>query len=174
MDGLIPLILDDGPCQVGVESTVVAVRPGAVEVLRPGGVTLEMLSQALGIAVGVARGVDEPVADDERVASPGMLHRHYAPRARMIVVDKPERMLKLYDEEAARGGRPLLLCARQDMAGREGIDLGEHPERELFAALRQSDDLRATLVLFLSVSEAGVGRAVMNRALRAAGFCREG
>ncbi len=175
MEDRIPLILDGGPCAIGLESTVVSVLGGEVTLLRPGGVTLEMLREALpGQMIHIARGVDMPVEDGETVLSPGMKHRHYAPRARMAVVDGEERLFALYDEEAAAGGRPVILSKAFAQGGRLTLALGERPEGRLFAALRQADTLGATLVLFQAVPPEGVGYALMNRALRAAGFHREG
>lgn len=176
MDGRIPLILDGGACAVGLESTVVSVLSDGVTLLRPGGVTAEMLREVLGgVPLRTAHGVDGPLPGSAAALSPGMKHRHYAPNARMAVVDGEKRLTDLYDEEAARGGKPCILSADTSvLAGRVGIALGEHPEQRLFAALREADAMGATLILFLSVPERGVGHAVMNRALRAAGFRREG
>ena len=81
MDGRIPLILDGGPCQVGLESTVVDATHGHIILLRPGGVTREMLEEALGEEVALGKGVMEPLADGEKGAVAGLKHKHYAPKA---------------------------------------------------------------------------------------------
>ena len=79
MDGRIPLILDGGPCQVGLESTVLDLTHGQPVILRPGGITKEMLEKALGTEVAVAGSVLRPLKQDEKALSPGMRYRHYAP-----------------------------------------------------------------------------------------------
>ena len=176
MDGRIPLILDGGACEVGLESTVVSVLRDGVTLLRPGGVTAEMLRAALwNVPLRIAEGVEAPLEDGATVRSPGMKHRHYAPKAPMVVVDGAEKLCAMYDEELERGGTPCILAPETRPFGeRRCIALGERPEHALFAALRTADAIGATVVLFLSIPQQGVGYAVMNRALRAAGFRREG
>ena len=84
MDGRLPLILDGGECDVGVESTVVALTGDIATVLRPGGITPDMLAGVLG-QVQVADSVMRPLKEGEAAPSPGMKHKHYAPRARMTL-----------------------------------------------------------------------------------------
>ncbi|MBR0026377.1 MAG: threonylcarbamoyl-AMP synthase, partial [Clostridia bacterium] len=84
MDGRIPLILDGGPCRVGVESTVLSIT-GTPTILRPGGITLSMLQACIG-HVEVADAVLHPLGDGEEALSPGMKYRHYAPDAEVLVV----------------------------------------------------------------------------------------
>ena len=86
MDGRIPLILDGGPRDVGVESTVVALTGDIATVLRPGGVTPEMIAAVLG-EVQVADSVMRPLKEGEAAPSPGMKHKHYAPKARMTLYE---------------------------------------------------------------------------------------
>ena len=86
MDGRIPLILDGGACDVGVESTVVALTGDIATVLRPGGITPDMLAGVLG-QVQVADSVMRPLKEGEAAPSPGMKHKHYAPRARMTLYE---------------------------------------------------------------------------------------
>lgn len=71
LDGRIALVIDDGPTMAGVESTIVRVRDGAVEVLRPGPVTAAMLAEASGLSVTGVAGAE--------IVAPGMLASHYAP-----------------------------------------------------------------------------------------------
>ncbi len=180
--GRIPLILDGGPCQVGLESTVLDVsRPGRAVLLRPGGVTREMLEEALGEPVDLGHGVLEPLAAGEKALSPGLKHTHYKPKARVLLFEgEPEaqcrEMAAAYDEAARRGERPLLLCRdglARSLKPRDCLPLGLSDQEiaaRLFAALREADDRGAGLVLLQGVPETGVGLAVMNRALRAAGF----
>ena len=78
MDGRIPLILDGGSCDVGVESTVLDVTSGAPCILRPGGITKDMLESVLG-HVDVAGSVLRPLQKGEKALSPGMRYKHYSP-----------------------------------------------------------------------------------------------
>lgn len=172
MQGRIPLILDGGECGVGLESTVLDVSRENPVLLRPGGITVEMIQKTIGRPVAIARGVDKPLQAGEKAASPGMLHRHYAPKAPMRIVKNAS---VAYDRELALGGIPVILADRIE-DGRLGIALGEDIQtmgKALFSALRQADEMGATLILFQGVSQEGIGRAIMNRALRAAGFNEE-
>lgn len=177
MDGRIPLILDGGPCQVGLESTVVDATHGHIILLRPGGVTREMLEEALGEEVTLGRGVMEPLADGEKALSPGLKHKHYAPKAEVKVVLGPDDLRAQYIlDSAAKDARPCVLC----LEGRRGLypgltvlSAGNTPEdyaHNLFAALRHADEIGCTQVYAEGLSLEGVGLAVMNRVERAAGF----
>lgn len=177
MDGRIPLILDGGPCQVGLESTVVDATHGHIILLRPGGVTREMLEEALGEEVALGKGVMEPLADGEKALSPGLKHKHYAPKAEVKVVLGPDDLRAQYIlDSAAKDARPCVLC----LEGRRGLypgltvlSAGNTPEdyaHNLFAALRHVDEIGCTQVYAEGLSLEGVGLAVMNRVERAAGF----
>lgn len=177
MDGRIPLILDGGPCQVGLESTVVDATHGHIILLRPGGVTREMLEEALGEEVALGKGVMEPLADGEKALSPGLKHKHYAPKAEVKVVLGPDDLRAQYIlDSAAKDARPCVLC----LEGRRGLypgltvlSAGNTPEdyaHNLFAALRHADEISCTQVYAEGLSLEGVGLAVMNRVERAAGF----
>ena len=179
MAGRIPLILDGGPCQVGVESTVVALTGDVATVLRPGGVTPEMISAVLG-ECRVADSVMRPLREGEAAPSPGMKHKHYAPRARMTLYEGEAaavaaRIIAEYDALPA-GEKGLILAAADHLplyGSRRTADLGPDAwtaARQIFAVLRQADADGVTRVLSESYPETGVGLAVMNRMARAAGF----
>ncbi len=84
MDGRIPMILDGGSADVGVESTVLDMTGKVPVILRPGGVTYEMLSEVLG-HVEIDSGVLAPIDKDQQVKSPGMKYKHYAPDAPVTI-----------------------------------------------------------------------------------------
>ena len=112
MDGKIPLIIDGGECSVGVESTVVCFRGGKIHILRPGGITAEMLAP-FG-EVEVDRAVTAQPAPDERVLSPGMKYKHYSPKADVSVVNAHGARFEQYCRacaEKACGKRLLALGA---------------------------------------------------------------
>lgn len=177
MDGRIPLIIDGGACQVGLESTVVDATRDQIVLLRPGGVTREMLEEALGEEVLLGKGVMEPLAAGEKALSPGLLHKHYAPRAKVrVILGEDEKRIAFILESAAKDERPCVLCldARKDRYGDLPIlsagDTAQEYAHNLFAALRSADELGYTDIYAEGLSLEGVGLAVMNRIERAAGF----
>jgi len=179
MDGRVPLILDGGPCDVGVESTVVSLTGDTAVVLRPGGVTPEMIAAVLG-ECRVADSVMRPLKEGEAAPSPGMKHKHYAPKAHMTLYEgQPQavaaRIIKEYDALPA-AERGLILAAEGHLplyAARHAASLGADEwaaAHNIFALLRQADAEGVTRVFSESYPESGVGLAVMNRMARAAGF----
>lgn len=182
MDGRIPLILDDGPCDVGVESTVVDVCHGTPCILRPGGITREMLESVLG-RVDVAGSVLRPLREGETARSPGMRYRHYAPRGQVTLLRGEESRVvsalqTLYHQAEADGKRACVLCFSEHVAALSAChphDLGSiaHPEQvahRLFDTLRRLDEEGMEAIFSEVVAPEGVGLAVMNRLGRAAAF----
>lgn len=177
MNGRIPLIIDGGACEVGLESTVVDATREGVVLLRPGGVTREMLQDVLGQEVMLGKGVMEPLQDGEKALSPGLLHKHYAPKAKVkVIIGDDTARVEYIRNHAAEDEKPCVLCLDQN-ASRYGdlpvLSAGNTPEdyaHNLFAALRSADDIGYTDVYAEGLSMDGVGLAVMNRIERAAGF----
>ena len=180
MDGRIPLILDGGACEVGVESSVIDATGETPIILRPGGVTPEMVQEVLG-RVSVDEHVMSPLAEGEAVRSPGMKYKHYAPEARTVIFEgKAEQVVAAicarYDEAQAAGERVAILgFDEHDFGARACISLGrascpQEAAARLFGALRELDERGDTLALCEAVDMAGIGLAVMNRMGRAAAF----
>lgn len=180
LDGRIPLILDGGPCQYGVESTVLSLV-GEPTILRPGAITKEMLEAVIG-GVAVAKSVLEPMKEDEIAVSPGMKYKHYAPNAEVVVVlGSPERAAKRINalvREAEAEGKTCEIAATEQTKrfykGRKHLVLGDRNEpvtlcANLFSALREMDG-RADLIFAEGIAAEDEGLAYMNRLLRAAGF----
>ncbi|WP_334142424.1 L-threonylcarbamoyladenylate synthase [Rhabdothermincola sp.] len=163
----VDLVLDGGPCQVGVESTIVDLTGGEPEVLRPGGVSFERLEEVLGRPVGLWLG-------DRDVAAPGTLPAHYAPAARVEVLDEVSAVA----ERAAQllvAGRRVAVLAPVALAGLpDGVvelEPAGGPEsyaRVLYGRLRQADRLGVEVVLAVPPERVGVGVAVRDRLMRAA------
>lgn len=105
MNGKIDVIIDGGPCNIGVESTVVSLMGGAVTILRPGGITREMLEAVIG-PVNLSPAVLAPMKQGEAAASPGMKYKHYAPDAQVIVGtgSLPDMAAKLNSRVRQAGG----------------------------------------------------------------------
>ncbi len=159
----IPYILDGGPCQIGVESTIVGMEEGKPTVFRQGGIAVEDMEKLIG-----------PIGQHEHSSSnpaaPGMLGSHYAPRV-TVVQDPPEDLLTRFAAD-----RIGLLRFRQKI---EGIpdnhqfvlsatgDLRE-AARRLFAGLRQLDSLPVDIIGVEAVPNRALGRAINDRLQRAA------
>lgn len=171
MNGKIPLIIDGGECSVGVESTVICFKGDKIHVLRPGGVTTEMLS-VFG-EVEVDKAVTVQPAKDEKVLSPGMKYKHYSPKADVFIVDAHGERFAEYCAKRARFEQGLIALGAGVAEQGVFLDYGKTPEiqaQRLFALLRHADELGAKTVLVEMPDTGGVGLAVYNRLLRAAAF----
>lgn len=160
----VDIILDGGPCPVGVESTILYFLEKKPRLLRPGGVSLEEIESIIGkVEIG-------PIEED-RPSSPGMLPRHYAPRT-PIVLDQSEKNIEFYKNKkigllAFQKPRHWLKFHHVEILSKKG-DLRE-AAANLFAAIRRLDDLNLDLILAEPVAETGLGRAIMDRLRRASG-----
>ena len=183
MKGKIPLIIDGGMCDVGLESTVLDLCHGEPVILRPGGITREMISSVLGCEVAVAGSVLRPLKENETALSPGMRYRHYAPQALVTLVEGPEEKVipllrKLYAEQAAQNRKCCVLCFSEHVDALSSCnphDIGSSASpseiaHRLFNILRQLDEEGMETVFSEVIPPEGVGLAVMNRLGRAASF----
>ncbi len=175
LSGKIEAVLDGGTCAVGVESTVITLATPTPCLLRPGGITLEQLRSVLG-EVEMDNAVLNPLPKGVKATSPGMKYKHYSPKANVIIVDGSYESYKKYVNSHKEAG-VIALCYNGDQKeltvpavcyGSEN-DCGEQA-RELFDALRELDDLHAHTVYARCPEPQGVGLAVYNRLIRAAGF----
>jgi len=180
MNGRIPMILDGGDCAVGLESTVVDMTGETPRILRPGGVTAEMIAQVAGSSE-VDDAVLRPLKEGERPRSPGMKYRHYAPEGELtIVTGNPENVIGtisgFYDRALEEGRRPMILALENHIAAygdRRTESLGGNADEmahRIFSLLRDADHLGADILFSEAVEAKGVGLAVMNRLGRAAAF----
>ena len=183
MDGKIPLIIDGGMCDVGLESTVLDLCHGDPVILRPGGVTKEMIEKVLGCEVKVAGSVLRPLRKDEKALSPGMRYKHYAPKASVTLVEGPEDRVvpllrQLYREQADLDRKCCVLCFSEHLEALSGCnphDIGSaaspaETAHRLFDILRRLDEEGMEVVFSEVLPPEGVGLAVMNRLGRAAAF----
>ncbi|WP_370874904.1 L-threonylcarbamoyladenylate synthase [Paenibacillus tundrae] len=183
--GRIGGIVDGGPTGVGVESTVVQVGDdGTVTILRPGGITAEQLSAVAARVATDPAILAEGSAGEASPAprSPGMKYTHYAPEGALCVVDGPPAAVAAWVSaalaEAAQRGERTAVLAFAEHAEQYRADavfsLGDASEleeaaRRLYAALRSCDEQGATYIVAEACSREGLGAAVMNRLLKAAG-----
>lgn len=174
MDGRIAMIVDGGACPIGVESTIVDCTSAIPTVLRPGGITVEMLEEVLG-AVEIDKGLtDESV----RPKAPGMKYRHYAPNAETILLEgEPNKMRARLAAEVARaidaGRRVGALASEKTHVPNGAIVVRYRDKNELanrlYDTLRSFDDRGADVIYLEGVDTTGIGLAVMNRLRKASG-----
>lgn len=172
MNGKIPLILDGGACEFGVESTVVQVKDnGTVVLFRPGFVTLEELLEN-GFRVEVSDGVFEKLPENEKALSPGLKHRHYSPKARVVIVDGSDCDFSEFADSHSGEGVYFLTYGHEDIAYPHLCygETAKEQANELFDRLREFDETGAKIIYARPPEKTGVGTAVYNRLLRAAGF----
>lgn len=191
LSGRIDGIVDGGPTGVGLESTVVeAGRDGVVTVLRPGGITVEQLARVAGAGVRLDAALQPKAKAGGEAApgpaaaprAPGMKYTHYAPQGVLhIVRGSADRVADRIQAElaaaAARGEKTGVLAFDERLPSYRAdcaLSLGREDELEtaahrLYAALRRFDDCGVTYILAEACPEDGLGSAVMNRLLKAAG-----
>mgnify|MGYP001161764003 FL=1 len=171
MAGKIDAIIDGGDCEYGVESTVITLATDVPTILRPGAVTKEMLEDVIGEVV-VANAVLHGMKDNETAQSPGMKYKHYAPKARVVIVDANR---KTYEAFVNKQKGAFALCFDEDEVDIPRVNYGSESDdlsqaRELFDALRKLDEMGAETVYARIPHTTGVGMAVYNRLIRAAAF----
>ncbi len=157
----VDFLLNGGPCPVGLESTIVSFSEEKARLLRPGGVPLEEIESVIGKV--------EFNPSDERPSAPGMLPKHYAPRT-PIVIDSKKKNIDLYKDKnigllAFQQEKSHPKFMHVEVLSKKG-DLRE-AAANLFAAIRRLDALNLDLILVEPVPEIGLGRAIMDRLLRA-------
>lgn len=173
LSGRVEAIVDGGPCQVGVESTVITLAGETPRLLRPGFITLEQLCGVLGDVV-VDNAVLSKMEEGAKPASPGMKYKHYAPKARVVLLDGSEEdFIRFVNSQ--QGGKIWALAFGPEAEGlkKPFLVMGESPEEQaqkLFECLRELDDKGAELIYARCPKKTGVGMAVFNRIARAAAF----
>jgi L-threonylcarbamoyladenylate synthase len=168
----VDLVLDGGPCDVGVESTIVDLSSGEPALLRPGGLPRERLEAIAERPI--------PIRHGGPVRAPGMLESHYAPAARVLLVP-PDEQPRRAAELRALGLRVGVVAfgpggSVADAGETLHVDLGRSEEdaaRGLYAALRDLDALGCDIVLAWPPDERGLGLAIADRLRRAAATSRE-
>ncbi len=193
LGGSVELVLDGGPTPVGVESTVLDLTSDPPVLLRPGGVSLEQLVAIVGQVTVPAPGAAAPstTAPELQAAlarSPGTRYRHYAPRAKVVLVEVPPEeagaapsaaalsaaVHRLWDQGLRVGAMVTAEAAFQVPLGAVVRVMGPRGDpaavaASLFALLRELDDAGLDAIVVEGIPEQGLGRAVMDRLRRAAG-----
>jgi len=180
MSGRIDMILDGGESAIGLESTIVDMTAEPPRILRPGYITREMLENVLG-KVDIDVTIIDPDSGQAPKA-PGMKYRHYAPKGELVIVEgKPDRVISYINgktaADKARGEKTGVICTSGfqkrycadivKCVGRREDE--ESIARNLYAALRDFDDEQVTKIYSEGFDTQGLGQAIMNRLLKAAG-----
>ena len=183
LNGRIDAILDGGPTRIGVESTVLDLSVDPPQVLRPGGASLEALRRVLVDVKLHPFVVAEKELSIEKARSPGMKHKHYAPKAEVIVVEGAipavlAKVKELSESYGLKGLRVGILATDETIRGYEADvvkSLGSRfnldvVAQNLFSLLREFDAEGVDVIIAESVPTEGLGLAVMNRLRKASGY----
>ena len=167
LQGQVELILDDGPCGVGIESTVLDLTCDTPTILRPGAITAEMLLDIVG-----------QVSQNGKVIkiakAPGMKYTHYAPVVETVMAENSDHAVARYDEIASEGRRPVIVARdiyRDKVGERAQISLGvtiEDYTRCVYNALHVAEKAYDYIIIE-RLDGAGLEASVMNRVEKAAG-----
>lgn len=194
MNGRIEMIIDGGPVGIGVESTIVDVSSAVPAVLRPGAITMEMLEAVLG-NVSVDPAIQGPLSADVRPKAPGMKYKHYAPKADLTLVEPEDvdrengldekqlqamigKVQELSRQKIEAGCKVGVICtdeSRHCYTDGEVRSIGERKSQasvahNLYALLREFDDLGVDYIFSESFPKDHLGQAIMNRLSKAAGY----
>ena len=177
LNGKIPLIIDGGSCDIGIESTVIDLSEEVPTILRPGFYTYEYIKEILPNVR-----LDDSIVDSKKIPkSPGQKYTHYAPKAKMeiFVGEKAsDEILKKAIDEKKKGKKVGVLIFEDQLSKFKDfklISLGNRQEltymsHVLFTSLRLMDDENVDLILAEGVSEEGLGKSIMNRMKKSASF----
>ena len=174
MMGRVDAIICGEKCEVGVESTVVDVTGEIPVILRPGGITPDMIEEVCGRVI-IDKGV-KGVSDTEKPKSPGMKYKHYAPNAEVVLIEGDNVVEKIKETITSYKDNFIILCTEEtkdNFIDYPLMCLGSKNKPEiiaqnLFDAFRECDKRGYKTIILEGISEDGIGLAVMNRAYRAA------
>lgn len=172
LSGKVPMILDGGDTQIGLESTVLDITVDPPVILRPGFVTAEDMAPVVGYVK-----LDPHLVGDTAIPkSPGQKYRHYAPRAKVSLYDSVDQMREERAQAEERGEMAVLLLFMEDAKcdSERAFSLGSASDLSqmahlLYRRLREADDACADRILVQAVERKGWGFAIMNRLEKAAG-----
>lgn len=172
-NGKVEYMINGGKVNIGLESTVIRVIEDVVHILRPGKITKEDL-EGLGYKVIVEKQILGKYDSKEKVMSPGIKYKHYAPNTKSILVysHTNEKMICKI-KELAENKDVVVLCNTKNKNQYEDIQtlcMGNELEEissNIFTLLRKADKLKKELIIIEGVQQEGLGLAIMNRLIRA-------
>lgn len=177
MDGIIPLILDGGECDIGVESTVIKITDDSIVLLRPGAVTCSMLKEVCE-NVTVANAVKGELKEGEKPLSPGMKYKHYAPRAELYLVDDTHVDFVKFALKKQTLENCAIMCYNEEVDllknGKiipvgDKLDIREQT-KTLFACLRKADEMGVEKIYAHLPKDGDSTLAMYNRMIRACAY----
>ena len=178
LESKVSAIIDGGESEIGLESTVVKVVDGIPVILRPGKITPEQIKEIIG-DVRIDSKVFEKVEEGDKVESPGMKHRHYAPNAKCELIyakDEKDQTFEISKRVRKYQGDVVIIGFtehKRDIVVSEGrfLDIAsihnlEEYAKNIFSALRKADEINPALIVIEGVKREGLGIAIMNRLIR--------
>ncbi len=174
LDGKIDAIVDGGSSSVGIESTVISLASDVPRLLRPGGITPEMLREVLGEII-IDDAVYNKLADGAKASSPGMKYKHYSPAAKVILIKGTYDKYISFVRKNADSTTAILCFEGEEVTDIPSVVYGKKDDpssqaKHIFDALRSLDKIGAKTVYARFPESDGVGLGVFNRLVRAAGF----
>ena len=184
LSGKIDAILDGGPVDIGLESTIVDLTEDVITILRPGYINMEMLKQVVG-EVRIDPGIvynDKGTTVGAKPKAPGMRYKHYAPKGDLTIIsgdeDKVVAKINELTKQAIENGSRVGIIATSETADRYGdgqiLVIGDRSDEgsiahNLYDILRKFDELSVDIIYSESFATPNMGQAIMNRLLKAAG-----
>ena len=167
-------IINGGNTEVGLESTVVRVINGVPHILRPGKITAEDIKNVVG-TVEIDEHILHKTGEGQKILSPGMKYRHYAPNAKCILVFSKEnnKLISKIKELSSEYKNPLIITKNENLERLKGVQtigMGNSLEdisKNIFTILRKVDNYHPDIVIIEGVEKEGLGLAIMNRLIRA-------
>lgn len=176
MNGKIPLIIDDGDCQAGIESTVISVLSDTPIILRPGIITKEQIEQVLNKEITLAKEITNEVSSNDKVLSPGMKYKHYSPNAEVILIKSSlENFVKYISNNKTENCFAMCFSNEEQFMPLPAVSYGnidneKEQAHNIFKILRELDKKNAKTIFVRCPNTTGISLAIYNRLIRSAGF----
>lgn len=175
-EGKVDYFVDGGKCDIGIESTVVKVIDGIPTILRPGFITEDDIKKVIG-KVALSDKLFKKVEAGEKVESPGMKYRHYAPKTKCILVEEKDEQINIINNLINKNINCCVLGFKEDrnkinIEDKYFICLGsknnlKEISSNIFTSLRKVDNLNCNLAIIEGVEKKNFGLSIMNRLVRA-------
>lgn len=174
LKGRVDAVIDGGRCNIGIESTVVKVIDNIPTILRPGYITEKDIEKVAG-SVALSNNLFKKVKKSDKVESPGMKYRHYAPKTKCILVEKNCRQIENINKLLTKYPNACIIGFNEDKGSfmnNKYINVGSKEDlsevaKNIFSALREVDKLNVDVAIIEAVEKEGLGLSIMNRLIRA-------
>ena len=169
-------IIDGGKCAVGIESTVVKVEGENVRILRPGKVTKEDIENVVSSVI-LDEHIFKDLTPEDKVLSPGMKYKHYAPstKCKLVYSNDNLKMVEKINELSSKYDSVTVICSNENQDKYKGMNVLTYGSKEniseiasnIFTLLRRVDETNSDIVFIEGTEKSGIGIAIMNRLIRA-------